>query len=110
MMWIIDECKLYGDSIKNTLQERYIHIYILHELSYINFFFFSDFLRREVLLTRHRAALKASVESFESSLPIYCFILDYFNSERITLTNCLAQYVIQPPAKEKELSLPFYHV
>ncbi|GAA5817012.1 hypothetical protein MFLAVUS_010547 [Mucor flavus] len=68
MMWIIDECKLYGDSIKNTLQER-----------------------REVLLTRHRAALKASVESFESSLPIYCFILDYFNSERITLTNCLAQ-------------------
>ncbi|KAG2231254.1 hypothetical protein INT48_006829 [Thamnidium elegans] len=68
MIWIIDECKLYGDGIKNALQER-----------------------REDLLTRHRKALKASVESFESSLPIYCYILDYFNSERTTLINCLAQ-------------------
>ncbi|KAI9243953.1 hypothetical protein EDC94DRAFT_665766 [Helicostylum pulchrum] len=68
MIWIIDECKLYGDSIKNTLQER-----------------------REDLLARHRKALKDSVESFGSPLPIYYYILDYFNSERTTLTNCLAQ-------------------
>ncbi|KAL9542694.1 hypothetical protein PS6_009668 [Mucor atramentarius] len=68
LIWIIDEKKLYGDAIYNINQTG-----------------------RDTLLQKYRQLISDRVESFNTVIPVYCYILDYFGRTCFNLMHCLAQ-------------------
>ncbi|KAG2199757.1 hypothetical protein INT46_007034 [Mucor plumbeus] len=68
LIWIIDEKMLYGDVIYDFNPER-----------------------RETLLQQYRDLVSETIQSFNSIIPVYCYILDYFHETTFNLLECIAQ-------------------
>ncbi|GAN01184.1 hypothetical protein MAM1_0005c00616 [Mucor ambiguus] len=68
LIWIIDEKRLYGDAIYNINQKG-----------------------RDTLLQKYRQMVSDRIESFNTAIPIYCYILDYFHAASFNLAQHLAQ-------------------
>ncbi|KAL9542227.1 hypothetical protein MBANPS3_008713 [Mucor bainieri] len=68
LIWIIDEKKLYGDTIYKINQEG-----------------------RDTLLQKYRQMVTERVESLSSAIPVYCYILDYFHTASFDLLQGVAQ-------------------
>ncbi|KAF1803836.1 hypothetical protein V8B55DRAFT_1385035 [Mucor lusitanicus] len=68
LIWIIDEKKLYGDAIYNINQEG-----------------------RDTLLQKYREMVSDKIQSFNDTIPVYSYILDYFHTTSFDLLQSLAQ-------------------
>lgn len=68
LIWIIDEKSLYGEHINNVIQDK-----------------------RPSLLKKYREKLFSSIEAFATTIPIYCYLINCFNTSLFNLSEYLAQ-------------------